>query len=131
MEPDHHGLIGDRAIIPSACQITGSTSSAMPRKTSAVTSVLLKNIPSEPRDISMDWRNASSALSPITVASTSGGTPMSPEHWALAVSEHEGMLNALQRRDASGLAHILRTHLSRKRDEVVQTGFAEPGSAGP
>jgi DNA-binding GntR family transcriptional regulator len=58
-------------------------------------------------------------------------TPMSPEHWALAVSEHEGMLNALQRRDASGLAHILRTHLRRKRDEVVQAGFAEPGSAGP
>jgi DNA-binding GntR family transcriptional regulator len=55
---------------------------------------------------------------------------MSPEHWALAVSEHEGMLNALQRRDASGLAHILRTHLRRKRDEVVQAGFAEPGRAG-
>ena len=98
---------------------------------SPIISVLLKNIPSEPLDISMDWRNASSALSPITVASTSGATPMSPEHWALAVSEHEGMLNALQRRDASGLAHILRTHLRRKRDEVVQAGFAEPGSAGP
>jgi DNA-binding GntR family transcriptional regulator len=49
---------------------------------------------------------------------------------ALAVSEHEGMLNALQRRDASGLAHILRTRLRRKRDEVVQAGFAEPGRAG-
>jgi DNA-binding GntR family transcriptional regulator len=54
---------------------------------------------------------------------------MSPEHWALAVSEHEGILNALQRRDASGLAHILRTHLRRKRDEVVQAGFAEPSGA--
>jgi DNA-binding GntR family transcriptional regulator len=52
-------------------------------------------------------------------------TPMSPEHWALAVQEHEGILNALQRRDASGLAHILRTHLRRKREEVVQAGFAE------
>jgi hypothetical protein len=41
------------------------------------------------------------------------------------------MLNALQRRDASGLAYILRTHLRRKRDEVVQARFAEPGSAGP
>jgi DNA-binding GntR family transcriptional regulator len=52
-------------------------------------------------------------------------TPMSPEHWTLAVQEHEGILNALQRRDASGLAHILRTHLRRKREEVVQAGFAE------
>jgi DNA-binding GntR family transcriptional regulator len=52
-------------------------------------------------------------------------TPMSPEHWALAIQEHEGILNALQRRDASGLAHILRTHLRRKREEVVQAGFAE------
>jgi len=51
--------------------------------------------------------------------------PMNPEHWALAVQEHEGILNALQRRDARGLAHILRTHLRRKREEVVQAGFAE------
>src|SRR5258707_15797236 len=70
-----HGRNGDRAIIfPTACQITGSTSSPAPRKTSVVTSVLLKNIESEPLDISMDWRNASSALSPITVASTSGAS---------------------------------------------------------
>src|SRR4030081_1115159 len=55
-------------------------------------------------------------------------TPMSPEHWALAIREHEGMLNALQRRDASGLANILRTHLRRKREEVVQAGFAEPSN---
>src|SRR6476659_4004275 len=53
-------------------------------------------------------------------------TPMSPEHWALAVREHEAILNALQRRDSNGLAHILRTHLRRKREEVVQAGFAEP-----
>src|SRR3979411_1205625 len=52
--------------------------------------------------------------------------PLSPGHWALAVSEHEGMLNALQRREASGLATTLRTHLRRKREEVVQAGFAEP-----
>ena len=55
-------------------------------------------------------------------------TPMSPEHWALAVQEHEAILNALQRRDAGGLAHILRTHLRRKREEVVQAGFAEGGN---
>jgi hypothetical protein len=36
-----------------------------------------------------------------------------------------GHVNALQRRDAGGLAHILRTHLRRKREEVVQAGFAE------
>jgi DNA-binding GntR family transcriptional regulator len=55
-------------------------------------------------------------------------TPMSSEHWKLAVQEHEAMLNALQRRDADGLAHILRTHLRRKRDEVVLAGFAEQRS---
>src|SRR3982751_6031496 len=54
-------------------------------------------------------------------------TPMTSEHWRLAVQEHEGILNALQRRDASGLAHILRTHLRRKREEVVLAGFAEGG----
>jgi DNA-binding GntR family transcriptional regulator len=53
---------------------------------------------------------------------------MSPEHWALAIQEHEGILNALQRRDARGLAHILRTHLRRKREEVVRAGFAEASS---
>jgi DNA-binding GntR family transcriptional regulator len=52
-------------------------------------------------------------------------TPMSAEHWALAIQEHEGILNALQRRDARGLAHILHTHLRRKREEVVRAGFAE------
>jgi len=42
---DHRGRKRDRAIIfPSACQITGSTSSAAPSKTSVVTSALLKNI---------------------------------------------------------------------------------------
>jgi len=54
-------------------------------------------------------------------------TPMTAEHWRLAVQEHEAILNALQRRDASGLAHILRTHLRRKREEVVLAGFAEGG----
>jgi DNA-binding GntR family transcriptional regulator len=53
-------------------------------------------------------------------------TPMSAEHWALAIVEHEGILNALRRRDGAGLAHILRNHLRRKREEVVLAGFAEP-----
>jgi DNA-binding GntR family transcriptional regulator len=52
-------------------------------------------------------------------------TPMTEQHWALAIQEHEGILNALQRRDGGGLAHILRNHLRRKREEVVLAGFAE------
>ena len=45
--------------------------------------------------------------------------------WALAVQEHEAILNALRRRDGVGLSHILRAHLRHKRDEVLQAGFAE------
>jgi DNA-binding GntR family transcriptional regulator len=52
-------------------------------------------------------------------------TPMTPPRWALALREHEAILNALQRRDALGLAHILRAHLRHKREEVLQAGFAE------
>jgi DNA-binding GntR family transcriptional regulator len=52
-------------------------------------------------------------------------TPMTPQRWALAVQEHEAILNALQRRDSVGLSHILRAHLRHKRDEVLQAGFAE------
>ena len=52
-------------------------------------------------------------------------TPMTPERWAVAVKEHDAILNALQRRDGVGLAHILRAHLRHKREEVLQAGFAE------
>jgi DNA-binding GntR family transcriptional regulator len=52
-------------------------------------------------------------------------TPMTPERWAVAVQEHDAILNALQRRDGVGLAHILRAHLRHKREEVLQAGFAE------
>jgi len=52
-------------------------------------------------------------------------TPMTAQRWALAVREHEAILNALQRRDGVSLSHILRTHLRHKRDEVLQAGFAE------
>jgi DNA-binding GntR family transcriptional regulator len=52
-------------------------------------------------------------------------TPMTPQRWALAVKEHEAILNALQRRDGVGLSHILRAHLRHKREEVLQAGFAE------
>lgn len=52
-------------------------------------------------------------------------TPMTPERWSLAVQEHEGILNALRRRDGRGLSHILRTHLRHKREEVERAGFTE------
>ncbi len=52
-------------------------------------------------------------------------TPMTPARWASAIREHEAILNALQRRDGIGLAHILRTHLRHKREEVLCAGFAE------
>jgi DNA-binding GntR family transcriptional regulator len=53
---------------------------------------------------------------------------MTPQRWALALSEHEAILNALQRRDGAGLSHILRAHLRHKREEVLQAGFAETES---
>jgi DNA-binding GntR family transcriptional regulator len=52
-------------------------------------------------------------------------TPMTPERWALAVQEHEGILNALMRRDGDALSHILKRHLRHKREEVERAGFAE------
>jgi DNA-binding GntR family transcriptional regulator len=54
-------------------------------------------------------------------------TPMTPPRWALAVQEHEAILNALRRRDGVALAHIMRTHLRHKRNEVLQAGFADTG----
>ena len=55
-------------------------------------------------------------------------TPMTPRRWALALHEHEAILNALQRRDGAGLSHILRAHLRHKREEVLEAGFAETES---
>lgn len=52
-------------------------------------------------------------------------TPMSPAHWELAIREHEAILNALLRRDGSGLALILKTHLRHKREAAERAGFAE------
>jgi DNA-binding GntR family transcriptional regulator len=56
-------------------------------------------------------------------------TPMTEQRWALAMQEHEAILNMLKRRDGFGLAHILRTHLRHKREEVIRAGFAEDGRA--
>lgn len=44
---------------------------------------------------------------------------MAPEIWARAMAEHEGMLNALARRDASSLAGILKTHLKHKCEAIL------------
>lgn len=52
-------------------------------------------------------------------------TPMSPHRWTIAIQEHQGILNALIRRDGVGLAHILRAHLRHKRAEVLNAGFVE------
>jgi DNA-binding GntR family transcriptional regulator len=52
-------------------------------------------------------------------------TPMTPPRWAIALQEHEAILNALLRRDGIGLAHILRAHLRHKREEVIRAGFAD------
>jgi DNA-binding GntR family transcriptional regulator len=52
--------------------------------------------------------------------------PMTEPGWALAVAEHEGVANALQRRDGAAAAAILKTHLSNKGKDVVAAGFAVP-----
>lgn len=44
---------------------------------------------------------------------------MTPEIWARAMAEHEGMLNALARRDALSLAGILKTHLKHKCEAIL------------
>ncbi|MGF7206396.1 DNA-binding GntR family transcriptional regulator [Skermanella aerolata] len=51
--------------------------------------------------------------------------PMPPDHWRLAMAEHEAILNALQRRDAIMLSSILKTHLRNKSEQVERAGFAE------
>jgi hypothetical protein len=57
--------------------------------------------------------------------------PMPPEHWQLAMAEHEAIMNALQRRDATVLSSILKTHLRHKREQVEKAGFAERDDTPP
>jgi DNA-binding GntR family transcriptional regulator len=57
--------------------------------------------------------------------------PMPPDHWQLAMAEHEAILNALQRRDPAVLSSILKTHLRNKLEQVEKAGFAESGDAPP
>ncbi|TCT04324.1 GntR family transcriptional regulator [Aquabacter spiritensis] len=46
------------------------------------------------------------------------------DRWDQAMDEHEGILNALVRRDGATLAAILKQHLSNKSKQVVEAGFA-------
>lgn len=52
--------------------------------------------------------------------------PMTDAGWALAVAEHEGIANALARRDGQAAAGILKAHLGNKGKDVVAAGFAVP-----
>ncbi|RYF37945.1 MAG: FCD domain-containing protein, partial [Comamonadaceae bacterium] len=56
-------------------------------------------------------------------------SPMSPAIWARAMAEHEGMMNALQRRDADAMASILKTHLKHKSDAILQVMRELPAPA--
>lgn len=51
--------------------------------------------------------------------------PMPQDRWDQAMSEHEGILNALLRRDGAVLSTILRHHLQNKSKQVVEAGFAD------
>ena len=46
-------------------------------------------------------------------------SPMTEDIWQRAMAEHEGMLNALARRDAAALAGILKTHLKHKCEAIL------------
>ena len=46
-------------------------------------------------------------------------TPMTPHIWNRAVAEHDGMMNALARRDGATLSSILKTHLTHKSQAIV------------
>ena len=58
-------------------------------------------------------------------------SPLTPEIWARAMAEHEGMLNALARRDAASLAGILKTHLKHKCDAILDAMLLESLPAPP
>jgi DNA-binding GntR family transcriptional regulator len=57
--------------------------------------------------------------------------PMPPDHWQLAMAEHDAIMNALQRRDSAVLSSILKTHLRNKREQVEKAGFAESDDTPP
>ena len=55
-------------------------------------------------------------------------TPMTPQIWQRAMAEHEGMLNAIARRDGVSLSAILKTHLSHKSEAILATMVVRPKS---
>ncbi len=58
-------------------------------------------------------------------------TPMSEEIWSRAMAEHEGMTNALTRRDGLALSGILKTHLKHKCEAILKAMEAVPAAAPP
>ncbi len=58
-------------------------------------------------------------------------SPMTEEIWERAVAEHDGMLNALSRRDAATLSGILKTHLKNKCEAIVKELRADEAAAPP
>lgn len=59
-------------------------------------------------------------------------SPMTEDIWSRAVAEHEGMLNAIQRRDGVALANILKTHLFHKAEAILSgMAAAETPAHGP
>ncbi|REE93240.1 GntR family transcriptional regulator [Cupriavidus plantarum] len=58
-------------------------------------------------------------------------SPMTEEIWSRAMAEHEGMLNALQRRDAAAMASILKTHLMHKSEAILDALRAEAAVQKP
>ena len=54
-------------------------------------------------------------------------TPMSQTVWDRAMAEHEGMLNALARRDGTSLSGILKTHLNHKARAILDDLRAAEG----
>ncbi len=53
-------------------------------------------------------------------------TPLPITAWDKAMSEHVGIMNALERRDGATAAAILKTHLRDKGKSVVAAGYATP-----
>ena len=47
-------------------------------------------------------------------------TPMTEEIWIRAMAEHEGMMNALQRRDSVAMSSSLKTHLKHKSEDILK-----------
>ncbi|WP_295857312.1 GntR family transcriptional regulator [uncultured Xylophilus sp.] len=52
-------------------------------------------------------------------------SPMSDDIWARAMAEHEGMQNALMRRDGAALSSILKTHLKHKCESILASMTAQ------